>query len=102
MKIMRSNYDKMHRCPNWSGPAFKGGDGDCPGGSLSSQMYPADGRNTHPRWRFYTCYQCGTVVLPNVLRNLDPTWWAWRIEWKTRNLRYKIEQWKLDRGYYKG
>lgn len=88
VKIMRSNYDKMHRCPNGSGPAFKGWTGDCPG-SLSRQMYPADGRDIHPRWKFFVCYQCGTIVLPNVLRNLDPAWWKFKID-------RKFMDWKLD------
>lgn len=79
MKIMRSNYDKFHRCPNWSGPAFKAGNGDCPGGSLAPQMYGVDGKRKAPLWRFHQCASCGTVVLPAVLRNFDPSWWKWKL-----------------------
>lgn len=75
MRIMRSNYDKARRCPNWSGPAFKASDDGCPGGMLNGWY-----ELKHPQWHFMKCEKCGTWVLPNVLRNLDPSWWKWRIE----------------------
>lgn len=75
MKIMRSNYDKPHRCPDWSGPAMKNGTGDCPGGSLSVQMYGKDGKRKGAFWRFHKCTKCGTIVLPFILRKLDPSWY---------------------------
>lgn len=71
MKIMRSNYDKARRCPNWSGPAMRGGSGDCPGGMLARWH-----EYRHPQWHIMRCPKCGTVVLPNVLRVLDPAWWS--------------------------
>lgn len=97
MKIMRSNYDKKHRCPNWSGPAFKGGVGDCPGGSLSRQMYGTLGEKRHAEWKFFVCYQCGTIVLPNILRNLDPSWWKFAAGRKKDRLLDKYEDWKYER-----
>lgn len=91
MKIMRSNYDKKHRCPDWSGPAFKGGTGDCPGGSLSRQMYGHDGGKKYVDWKFYVCYQCGTIVLPPILRHVDPSWIKWRMERRVANWKYERE-----------
>lgn len=114
MKIMRSNYDKKHRCPNWSGPALKGSGGDCPGGSLARQMYGTMGEKKHAEWKFFVCYQCGTIVLPNVLKNLDPSWWRYKAGWAIRNWKdpswreytlerkfggivYRIQDWKYER-----
>lgn len=82
MKIMRSNYDKVRRCPGWSGPAWKASEEICPGGMLIDWYeYPYK----VAQWRFMKCERCGTIVLPNVLKWLDYTWWQWMIErrkWK--------------------
>ena len=74
VKIRRSNYDKPWRCPDWSGPAWKSRDGSCPGGMLPWQEHRL------PEWRFFRCADCGTVVLPNVLKWLDPSWLRFVVE----------------------
>lgn len=62
---------------------MKGGNGDCPGASLARQMYGEDGNRKAPHWRFHKCKECGTIVLPFILRKVDPTWWYDRYEnWK--------------------
>ena len=85
MKIMRPNYDKAWRCPDWSGPALKGGKGDCPGGSTAS-MWGSD----YDLWKVFVCRSCGTIILPSHIRKLDPTWWKYKLE-------RKIEDWKYER-----
>lgn len=86
MRVMRSNYDKPWRCPNWSGPALKAGDGPCPSGS-GARMFSLYGRSA--KWRFWLCRECGTLVLPAILRLLDPSWWAYCINWKIGDWRYE-------------
>lgn len=71
-RVVRPNYDKQHRCPAWSGPAWRTSpdDGVCPGGYITFDY-------DDPRWRWkpHQCAACGTVVLPDVVRLLDPNWW---------------------------
>lgn len=102
MKIMRANYDKPHRCPMWSGPAFKGSDGECASGSFAKEFYiERYWYNKDPYWRFHKCRTCGTVVLPVYLQNLDPSWWKHKIKWKWRDFTYELrlrwEDWKYYR-----
>jgi hypothetical protein len=91
-KVMRSNYDKAWRCPDWSGPAFRGGKGDCPGGSFGRRWSWTD----HPEWRLMRCTKCGTYVLPNVLKWLDPSWILYQIRWSIRDWKY-VRQWRRRR-----
>lgn len=87
MKIMRSNYDKPHRCPTWSGPAWKGGDGDCASGSFASYMY----EQRLWQWRFHKCSECGVIVLPVITKWVDPSWIKWRIEKRIDRWKYELE-----------
>jgi hypothetical protein len=92
LRVMRSNYDKAWRCPQWSGPALRVGGGDCPSGSFAQ----AWSTKRHPEWRMLQCQKCGTWALPNVLKWLDPSWlrsWAW---WRIREWKYerKMERFK--------
>jgi hypothetical protein len=89
MKIMRSNYDKAWRCPNWSGPGLRGGGGPCPGGSLARRW--SYGR---PWLRVFRCEKCGTYILPNALKWADPSWLKFVIE-------RKVADWKDDREFRK-
>lgn len=86
MKIRRTNYDKAHRCPEQSGPGWRGRPEDsiCKNGSLSGTM--------HYKWlwqfRFNRCPECNTLVLPVAARWLDPTWYKWIIQ---KNVREAID-----------
>jgi len=98
MKIMRVNYDKPHRCPTWSGPGWSGGKGECAGGSFARVFHEEEyHQRKRPEWRFHTCESCGVVVLPEVLKNLDPTWWTHRIRVRVRNIQYRWADWKYWR-----
>jgi hypothetical protein len=74
---MRSDYNKPHRCPAWSGPAWIAKDTrtTCPSGSVG---YRYELRAW--KWRPARCPKCGTVSLPYVLRWLD--WRTWQLEWQ--------------------
>ena len=99
-KIMRVNYDKPHRCPTWSGPGWKGGKGECESGSFSRVFYEEEYyQNKKPEWRFHTCESCGVVVLPEVLKNLDPTWWKHRMGVMRRNIGYKWDDFLYRHDY---
>ncbi len=85
----RLNYDKVRRCPGWSGPGWIGPKNDerCPGAML---WYDAP---KNWQWRFHACPECQIVTIPFVTRWLDYTWWdfifrcriPWAIgNWKTR------------------
>lgn len=72
----RLNFDKMHRCPSWSGPAFRGpvrNSRECDGGSVPI----FDIREDHPMtWMLRTsaCPKCGVRTLPYALIYL--TWYG--------------------------
>ncbi|MBG0738801.1 hypothetical protein IV500_05125 [Paeniglutamicibacter antarcticus] len=92
MKFSRSNYDKPHRCPGWSGPAWKSGPGEsgCEGGSLAVQFGDDSDkweRLYKPHWTMYRCVTCGIYVLPSVLKNLDPSWWTFVVGRKISNVK---------------
>jgi hypothetical protein len=95
VRVMRRNYDKPHRCPGWSGPAFKAGriegiDADlC--GYLGPRELDGSGLRSGPAaWNSYglvRCPGCKTWVLPVWARWLDPTYLAWK-------LRRRIKDWR--------
>lgn len=76
MRISRLNYDKMHRCPSWSGGGWRSGPDKsaCEGASFASFIYDRPAW----KWRFTRCPQCRTLCLPYVTRWADLTWLRWR------------------------
>lgn len=77
MSLSRLNYDKMHRCPTWSGGGWtyaRDVAGKCDA-SFASFMYA----RPHWRWRFIRCPKCQVTCLPYVTRWLDPAWLRWRL-----------------------
>jgi hypothetical protein len=93
MKIMRSNYDKAHRCPGWAGPALKGIEPSiCASGSFAKEFHIQQyWYNKDPYWRFHKCRTCGTVVLPSNFRKFDPVWWKFAAQRKWDNWKYERE-----------
>lgn len=103
MKIMRSNYDKAHRCPGWSGPALKDIEPSiCDGGSFA-QTFGNERywHNVDPYWRFHKCRTCGTLVLPSNFRYFDPVWWKFVAERKWQDFKFEVsirwDNWKYER-----
>lgn len=92
-RVMRMNYDKHHRCPAWSGPAWVFRDNkDCEGGSITID---------YDRWwwgiRPYFHKPCGTLVLPYHSRWFEwrtYRWLAWRMisDWKYERLNRRLER----------
>lgn len=84
---MRPNYDKTHRCPGWSGPAMKAGPqyDSCPSGRIvidhDDQLW---------RWKTHRCTSCDVIVLPDVIRDVDPTWLAYRAGRAWREFTYRL------------
>ena len=91
MAVMMPNYDKPWRCPDWSGPRWKGGTGDCPGGS-TARWWGEPGAE----WRVHTCPECGTRILPYALRLLDPSYY-WGLKWWQVRLRARRTWKRLER-----
>lgn len=97
--ISRPNYDKPHRCPAWSGPAFKDTDVyTCEGGSIripgltGSEAYPGETTT-----RFGRCTTCPIITLPYATRWVDPSWLTWRASWVYRTrVRDRIEDHAAD------
>lgn len=92
MRVMRRNYDKPHRCPGWSGPAFKAGriegiDADKCGYLGPRRLVEARTRNGPAPWMSYglvQCPGCKTWVLPYWARWIDLPYLAWRAYRKVR------------------
>lgn len=89
-QISRPNYDKRHRCPGWSGGGWVSARYDqCDNGYIKidydSRWWP---------WRFHRCTRCTVLVLPDVVRWLDPTWLLW---WISSRLVRELIQWWEDR-----
>ena len=84
MRLSRLNYDKVWRCPGWSGGAWRPGPdpAQCEGASFASFYF-----ERKLSWlRFTRCPGCGIVCLPLVTRWADPAYlsfWA-RRRWGTR------------------
>lgn len=101
MRVMRRNYDKPHRCPGWSGPAFKwkqirGVNGiDC--GYLGPRrLVECRTRNGPEAWNSYglvRCPGCKTWVLPYWARWVDPVYLPTGAKWILRGWRQDIESW---------
>jgi hypothetical protein len=114
VKLSRANYDKAHRCPSWSGAAFKYPRGarrlTCDGGSVYAAPYPGRlpegvlaGRYlyAHP-FRFGHCTRCDITVLPLATRWLDPAYLWFKLETANNWLPWRLTQvraWVLDGEY---
>lgn len=87
MRISRPCYDKMHRCPGWAGGGFLAAKVErCAGGRVGGDDY-SSGRFW--RWRFNRCSDCPVLVLPYVVRWLDPRWLSYAVGGWRRNRRYR-------------
>lgn len=81
MRISRPCYDKMHRCPGWSGGGIHSAKVTrCEGGYIS---YYTTTPGSHQvkrlwKWRLNRCPKCGVVVLPYAVRYLDWGWYRWQ------------------------
>lgn len=86
-RLMRTNYDKAHRRPAWSGPAMKAGPqyDSCPSGRI---VIDYDDRLW--RWKTHRCTSCDVIVLPDVIRNLDPAWWRWALHRRWSDFTYRL------------
>lgn len=90
MRIMRRNYDKPHRCPGWSGPAFKWkqirGVNEFTCGYLGPREWSEeaghaqDGPDPWNSYGLVRCPGCKTWVLPHWARFLDPTYLWWKVK----------------------
>lgn len=83
VRLSRLNYDKVWRCPGWSGGGWRPSPDPprCPGASFARFIYDRPAW----KWRFTRCPACGIVCLPIVTRWLDPAYWRWlatRPKWK--------------------
>ena len=94
MRLSRPCYDKPHRCPGWAG-----------GGARSARVYRCTSENGGGEslragryyergllpWflRFSYHRPCRTLVLPYVVRHLDPGWWRWKLK--------DLRDWLYDR-----
>lgn len=100
MRVMRRNYDKPHRCPGWSGPAFKwkhirGVDEFAcaylgPRGEPDAKGRAANGPDPWNSYGLVRCPGCNTWVLPYWMRWLDVSYLVWKI-------RRRFKDWRLDR-----
>lgn len=73
MRVSRPCYDKMHRCPGWAGGGVRYARVDrCDSGRLPWTAY--EGRLW--RFRLNRCTTCRVLVLPYVVRYLDPGWYS--------------------------
>lgn len=90
MRFSRPCYDKFHRCPGWNGGGIHSAKiTRCEGGYLGLHY-----EKRAWRWRFTSCPVCGVIVLPYMVRWLDPAyWWRWkRTEWLDAARDYRNER----------
>lgn len=97
MRISRPCYDKFQRCPGWAGGGMKHAKKyRCENGSMApfgGVYYKADGTLRGKRWRlwrFNKCPKCGVIVLPYMIRWIDPGYLLWKIP-------RAIGDWQYDR-----
>lgn len=92
MRISRPCYDKFHRCPGWNGGGNRYAEVcRCDGGHLG---FAYDRRAW--KWRLTRCLTCGVVVLPYMIRYVDPTNIHHEIRWAWRRLRDDLA-WRAER-----
>lgn len=92
MRISRPCYDKAHRCPGWAGGGWRFARRTrCWSGTLRHGRYYEG-----PLWAWrFTYHDCGTLVLPYVVRYVDPTWWRFvvRRRLEARRDRHEERSW---------
>lgn len=83
MRLSRPCYDKYHRCPGWAGGGnhFPKTDKHKCDGYVNWSWVPDDSEDGGHRpklfkWRFNKCNKCDVIVLPYMIRKVDPTNWA--------------------------
>lgn len=88
IRISRPCYDKWWRCPGWAGGGMRYAKVDrCDGGSLvTREAWPV-----RRKWRFHRCSTCKVIVLPSVIRWVDPTWLVNHVPYVVRN---RIYNWR--------
>lgn len=82
-RVSRPCYDKVRRCPGWAG----GGERyarvqTCDGGMLPWEIY----YRRLWKWRTNRCPWCGLLVLPYMIRYVDPGHYK-------ANIKYRISLW---------
>lgn len=86
-RFSRPCYDKFHRCPGWAGGGMRHAKRSrCDGGSLARVI----DFTRRWKWRLHTCPLCGVIVLPYMVRYVDPAWY-------TSGARHRFSMWRLDR-----
>lgn len=103
-RLSRLCYDKAHRCPGWAGGGGRSAQRDrCENGRIEVRLPITPERvlealeggiNAHPAahpFRFGHCTECAVLTLPWATRNLDPTYWADRMRWRARKVRWVLE-----------
>jgi hypothetical protein len=93
-RISRPCYNKSHRCPGWAGGGIHRAKVDrCPSGGYIN----AYGERAW-KWRFHTCQICDVLVLPYMVRWIDPAYiWHWKIKDFPRWLDDRIWEWRHRR-----
>lgn len=91
-RLSRPCYDKYYRCPGRNGggthyPKIH----MCESGSLLDMH----GKRLW-RWRLNHCNECNVIVLPYMIRCVDPTNWGW---WEIKNWADNLWTWKLRYPY---
>lgn len=92
IRLSRPCYDKPHRCPGWAGGGVRSArvyrctSDNGGGGSLRGGYYYE--RGLLP-WSLRFSYHrpCRTLVLPYVVRHVDPGWWRWKLRWMLLDVR---------------
>jgi hypothetical protein len=88
----------MHRCPGWAGGGMRYAKVDrCDNGRLRDpkREHIYEGRSW--RWRFNRCDTCDVLVLPYMIRYVDPRWLAYAARSSVRELRYRIKRARQSR-----
>lgn len=81
MRIMRSDYNKAHRCPSWSGPGWVWRKNyGCENGYIKSRAW---GKWYAP-FEFARCSECDVITLPLFLQWFEWRTWQYRIVWPIR------------------
>lgn len=93
MTVMRANYDKLHRCPGWSGGGWDGIDVPvCAGKTSAAGIYERRLWAVRP----YTHEECGTLILPSALRWFEPQTYRWQwtslIPRRVRSLAWRLQR----------